>query len=308
MDSIQSFKTRAAWLSREISFRLANTWQEAKIERYKKNGYLPWSKGYYQYKWAYIVKVIQNPSIIEGFRQNNSLPDGFGWRLDERVVEYPWMISRLPDALTKGLTKVLDAGSTLNYSEMLSHPKLGSKKVTIVTLAPENQCYWRRGVSYHFGDLRNLPFRDAWFEEIVCLSTLEHVGMNNASYGDHDETEIDEHGFVTAARELSRVLTCRGKLLISVPFGLPQKVVWDNRVFMRQFDSALLELLKSCFTDCSVSIVFYKYHEKGWNISSEQECTDAKYFNIHASRGYDSDLAAAARAIACLEITKLPTQ
>ena len=56
-------------------------------------------------------------------------------------------------------------------------------ELTIVTLAPEPVAFTSLGVSYLYGDLRQLPFRDDWFDEVACLSTLEHVGMDNAVYG-----------------------------------------------------------------------------------------------------------------------------
>ena len=113
-------------------------------------GMKPWASGYWYYKTLTIQKLLYSQSF-DPF----SLTKGFGYRLDERVVEYPWFFSRLPS----GDGKLLDAGSVLNVDFILSHSKLQSKKVFISTLAPELESFWDKGVSYVYEDLRNSCFK-----------------------------------------------------------------------------------------------------------------------------------------------------
>ena len=153
---------RAAWKQRRI---------DRKRRRFLRACLLPWSEGYFEHKCAEIARVLRNGAFPEG-----ELPPGFGFRLDERIVEYPWLFSRLPACL--GV--LLDAGSVLNFDFVLAHPALAGKKLHICTLAAENECFWRNGISYLFEDLRRLPYRDGWFDWIISLSTLEHVGMDNS--------------------------------------------------------------------------------------------------------------------------------
>src|SRR5438876_1105159 len=72
---------------------------------------------------------------------DGELPEGWGLWLDERVVEYPWFLSRLPPAPGK----LLDAGSVLNYDYVLCHERLNNKTISICTLAPESENYCHRG-------------------------------------------------------------------------------------------------------------------------------------------------------------------
>jgi hypothetical protein len=95
--------------------------------------------------------------------------------MDERCIEYPWFFA---NASSKA-KEYLDAGLTLNNRHLLSWPFWKGKHLTILTLAPESSCQWKLGVSYQFADLRNITFRDKWLDEIACLSTLEHVSMDN---------------------------------------------------------------------------------------------------------------------------------
>src|SRR4051812_49202949 len=123
---------------------------------------------------------------MERFRRSEPLPAGYGAGLDERCVEYPWCLSRLRESDVR----VLDAGSVLNIGYILDQPAVARTKKHILTLAPEGDAYWHRGISYLYEDLRDIPTRDAFYDCVVCLSTLEHVGMDNHDYtGSFDVSE-----------------------------------------------------------------------------------------------------------------------
>jgi hypothetical protein len=58
--------------------------------------------------------------------------------------------------------------------------------------------------------------------------------------------------------------------------------------------------------------LYYRYSKAGWNIANQADCTNVRYFNVHKTKYFDknstldvdADKAAAARAIAALELTK----
>lgn len=266
--------------------------------RYQLGGRLPWSVGYTDVKYQLLASVLADDEQLARIGSLSPLPAGYGVGLDERVVEYPWVFVRL----RKGPGRLLDAGSTLNNPVFLDHPRISAKQVTITTFAPEPYCFWWRGVSYDFEDLRDLPYRDATFDEVVCISTLEHVGMDNTMWG--GPTGGDD--FMGAAKEFVRVLRPGGRLLITVPFGRAMKMG-----FQRQFDEATLEQLAASLAPCRVRTTFFRYTLGGWTASDLASCRSAVYFNVHergyGGRGpirYDRDHAAAARAVACLDATK----
>jgi len=107
--------------------RFRNTRQAWKGWRFQRSGMKPWTKGYAEYKLREIDRALRSGE----FRADN-LPAGYGFRLDERIVEYPWLFSRLP----LGSGTLLDAGSVLNLEFLVQHPTLKSKKLHICTLAP----------------------------------------------------------------------------------------------------------------------------------------------------------------------------
>ncbi len=134
---------------------------------YLRSGRRPWSRGYGEYRQSEIERILDH-----GLFRTDRLPQGYGLRLDERVIEYPWLLDRLP--LDKGL--LLDAGSVLNHRFLLERTPLRNKRMFISNLAPEPLSFTGLSVSYVYEDLRASCFRNDYFDRIVSLSTLEHIG------------------------------------------------------------------------------------------------------------------------------------
>ena len=207
------------------------------IERYLEGGRVPWSPGYREYKWQIISAMLADSAACRAFA-TEPLAAGYGQGLDERVVEYPWVFP----LLLEGSGPVLDGGSVLNFEPIVKHPLVDPSRLTIAGLAIEKQCFYPEGASYQLCDLRNLPFRDDWFELTLCVSTLEHIGMNNEIYGHEDETAArsgtSEGGYLEAVKELVRVTRPDGTIAITVPVGK-----YEEHGFFQQFDRAMIDSL-----------------------------------------------------------------
>lgn len=255
-------------------------------------GKRPWSRGYSEYKTLYIQKVLESNNFDFAV-----LPAKYGFRLDERVVEYPWLFSRLP--LEHGV--LLDAGSVLNYEYLLSHPNLKAKKIFISTLAPEKTCLWRDNISYVYEDLRHSCFRDEHFDWIASLSTIEHIGLDNTLLytDDASKKENRSNSHLEAVREFHRMLKPGGRLYLSFPFG--KRV---NRKWFQVFDGAMVDEIIGAFQPAHVQISYFKYETDGWKASSREAAGDATCFDINEQKAYDADFAAFSRAVACLELVK----
>lgn len=265
----------------------------------------PWRLGYSQFKLEYLRNILHDDATLAPFRDSRPLPAGHGVRLDARVVEIPWVLSRLP----RNATSVLDAGSSLNFLEVLSSPPLSEKSLTILTLMPERRCFWKLGVSYLFGDLRHLLFQDETFDAIACISTIEHVGMDNSLYA--GEIAKAKPGakteFLPAVQELKRVLKERGKLFITFPFGRHEDHGW-----FQQFDAQLADTLIAAFAPRDVQEFVYRYGSGGWQLSQRAECAECEFFDVRRSKYFDpsssldfpSHFPAGEGAVMCLELTK----
>lgn len=261
-------------------------------EDFLKAGNPPWKPGYQHHKQLKIIEAINDPNY-----DPQALAKGHGWRLDERVIEYPWFIHGLP----QGPGRLLDAGSVLNFHYLIGHPKVVEKKTFISTLAPDGAAFWQNGVSYVYEDLRDSCFRDDYFDWICCLSTLEHVGLDNTMLytGDSSKKEQDTLAYASFLAELRRVLKPGGTLFVSVPFGRHVNHGW-----FQVFDSPRADSLIEAFKPASVKETVYCYRPEGWVKGTREEGADALYFDIHTQKEYDPDFAAASRAIICLEMTK----
>src|ERR1035437_1909042 len=148
------------------------------VHDYIVKGRIPWSTGYNEYKWQQITRSLLDSDLL--LQWKNAIPfHQYGKGIDERIVEYPWIFANLQPSATT----LLDAGSTFNFKDIVEHSLLSIKKLSILTFYPEYHCYYEKAISYVYNDLRDLPFKDVLFDEIVCQSTLEHIAMDNSMYG-----------------------------------------------------------------------------------------------------------------------------
>lgn len=181
-------------------------------------------------------------------------PVGIG--MDERVVEMPLALeaARLHEP-----GEVLDAGSALNLA--LVHAIVGrpQARVTHFTLPgseepsvpPDTDRYQQS-----FGDLRAMPFADGSFQRVVCVSTLEHVGLDTTRFGAAGGRAPDTA--TAAVAELARVLAPGGTLLVTVPYGQAADHGWF-RIFDRDGLAWLLSPLAGLETRTR-----YFFYQGGW--------------------------------------------
>ncbi|MDI6049195.1 methyltransferase domain-containing protein [Flavobacterium sp. XS2P24] len=265
-----------------------------------KNGQIPWSEGYANHKQKSIHKSISDDAFLDRFSKK-TMPDNYGYRLDERIVEYPWIFANLK----KGKTVFLDAGSTFNFDYLLSNELIENKDKYIYTFYPEDKSYNYKRISYVYGDLRELPFKDTFFEEIVCQSTIEHIDMDNSIYGYDLKSTLDvvankSYEYLKVVEELLRVLKNGGQLLITFPYGK-----FENHGFFQQFDDEMLQKVFDLFeAKGTIKSDYFKYETAGWRFAERNELSEVKSYNPHTGKGKLDDGAAHCRSIACIKFIK----
>jgi SAM-dependent methyltransferase len=164
----------------------------------------------------------------------------WGPGLDERVIEIPLAL-KFADLSHPG--KVLDAGSALNnryikdlvsnIQSNLIHFTQTAEKEPVETFADK--------ISYVFGDLRCTDFKDGVFDRIVCISTLEHIGMDNTRYG--ADLEKYPMAYLDVLKELMRILSPGGKLFLTFPYGESKDYGWYQMFNLKQV-SEMIQLTK----------------------------------------------------------------
>ena len=283
-------------LYKNVISHLKSLKEDMKINIFMISGAKPWKYGYLAYKERTIKEALNNEEILDSFLFSRKLSQKYGFRIDERVVEYPWFFSRIKN--TEAL--LLDAGSTLNHKYLLDQPILKNRHIVIYSLSPEHTFRIPR-VSYIYGDLRRTILKDEVFDEIICLSTLEHIGMDSTFLytSDFRLKEANYNDYKAVVKEFKRILKPKGKLFITVPYGRYENLGWQQ-----QFDQSRVNEVIESFQPSSSDISYFKYSKNGWQIADAAECSDCSYYDIHKTKSYAKDYAAAARAVACIELVK----
>jgi SAM-dependent methyltransferase len=196
---------------------------------------------------------------------------------DERVVEIPWVLSRLVPS-----GRVLEVGYA--YAEPVYLAGLLRAGVDLVGLDLADRDV--EGMERITADVRSIPLPDESVDQVLLVSTLEHVGADNTGYG--LATEDDAGSRADALRELGRVLRPRGSLLVTVPLGEPGDHGWfrldDVRGWTSLFTSAGL------FVEEQEA---YELTESGWRAAPAFDASGVGY----------GDRGPAASAVLCTELS-----
>jgi SAM-dependent methyltransferase len=180
----------------------------------------------------------------------------FAEGLDERSVELPLALAV---AALHQSGRVLDAGAALNLPLVREAVPAPAARLTHFTLpgSKEPDLADQAGhFEYAFGDLRTMPYADATFDRVVCVSTLEHVAMDNTRFG---TAEGPGGGSAAdALAELLRVLVPGGELLLTVPYGVAAEHGWFRILGARELDGLLAPARQG-----RVDVRFF-YYDRGW--------------------------------------------
>jgi SAM-dependent methyltransferase len=268
-----------------------------KADLWKRQGRIPGGYGANAAKWIAIENAVR-----EGGDGRYGRDDA---GLDERIVEYAWLFDRLR-ALDGASRRVLDAGSVLNHPPVLAawRDQLRAP-VSIVTLGYEGYADVSDRVRYEFADLRELPYRDAWFDVSVSLSTVEHIGLDNRIYGEAAGAVATAGNPGMEARraieELHRVTKPAGTLLLSVPYGTR-----SNRGWFRILDAEDLALLTGARGWATIRTRFFRAFREGWREVTAGEAADAGYNEPRNRPGEQTapPHVAAAEAVALVEMRR----
>jgi len=150
--------------------------------------------------------------------------------IGERQIEYPWVYKRVFDLQDRC---ILDVGA----KEGLPITDLLLEKNTVYAIDPNIPSSLKRGrLTLIKGDVRSTSFEEGFFDAVVAVSTLEHIGVAGR-YG----TVVGEtDGDFGAMQEIRRILSPGGRALITVPYGtgrsLPLNRLYDAKRTKQLFE------------------------------------------------------------------------
>jgi SAM-dependent methyltransferase len=196
--------------------------------------------------------------------------------IPDRMVEYPFVLRELN--LEYG--RVLDVGCTSPYN------------IIPLFMADQGLEVWGidfrefkiRHPNFKFikGDIRKTNFPDSYFDRIIAVSTIEHIGLKGRY-----SSATDLNGDRKAILEMSRILMKDGNILITVPFGIAKIVGASHRVYGGERLRELIDGLKI------VKAEFYVKNRNGYWVSCEE--SEAELVDASLTKEY---------AVACLNLLK----
>lgn len=200
-----------------------------------------------------------------------NLPRPYGRGLPERVVEI--LFAKL--SYREG-AKVLDVG---HANSMNAHLKMiqtlpRTRRIIGIDVAKptfDYRFFYQESIQ---GDVSTPPFSEFSFNLIWCISTLEHLGMDNSAYIPDSKREKDLD--IKVIETLFHLLTEEGELLISVPFGR-----YENLGTQKNYDyEHWRRLLQTISNDSMIREWFFRHTFKdGWAEVAYEELKYVGYYD-----------------------------
>jgi len=186
----------------------------------------------------------------------------FGTGDTERCIEIPWATS-----CYRGERRVLDVGYA-NAEDRYISPLLGQGIPELYGLDLSSRVV--PNVIAVAGDMRRMPFRDAVFDLIFCISTIEHVGRDNTIYGQGPQV-LDQEGDLQAIKELGNLTKPGGKMVITVPYGKLHNYGWFLHYDKQRFDKLIQ------FSGCHLLKKDLFLYKNGWHRACETALSGVLY-------------------------------
>jgi len=189
----------------------------------------------------------------------------------ERLVEYEFVARNLVSSKKQAAILDIGSGSSL-LAKAIGELGKGKWQVFRIDIA-ESNCDARM-------DARMTGFRKEVFSQVICISTIEHIGIGISS-GDDD----DEDGDLKTVKEILRILKKGGSAIISVPYGKIKKL--NYRVYDRRALSRLVAVDNEEFS-VAAKKEFYCYDAGKWKRCSQSTADRNIADDVHAPLHFHS--------------------
>lgn len=188
----------------------------------------------------------------------------------ERLVEYEFVARNLVSSKKQAAILDIGSGSSL-LAKAIGELGKGKWQVFRIDIAKSN-CDARM-------DARMTGFRKEVFSQVICISTIEHIGIGINSGDD------DEDGDLKTVKEILRILKKGGSAIISVPYGKIKKL--NYRVYDRHALSRLVAVDNEEFS-VAAKKEFYCYDAGKWKWCSQSTADRNIADDVHAPLHFHS--------------------
>ena len=227
-----------------------------------------------------IYSLSESSTANNNNNNNNSSSDRGFKRLDihnllvgitsERLVEYEFVARNLVSSKKQAAILDIGSGSSL-LAKAIGELGKGKWQVFRIDIA-ESNCDARM-------DARMTGFRKEVFSQVICISTIEHIGIGINSGDD------DEDGDLKTVKEILRILKKGGSAIISVPYGKIKKL--NYRVYDRHALSRLVAVDNEEFS-VAAKKEFYCYDAGKWKRCSQSTADRNIADDVHAPLHFHS--------------------
>lgn len=188
------------------------------------------------------------PSLVNKF---------YKFSVYERIVEYPFIHSNIN--LAHGKILDIGCGSSRLPVELASR----GYQAWAIDLTKYPYPITHPNLVFVQGDIRKTLFPDNFFDRVIAVSSIEHIGLG---------TDNDPYGDKRAMAEVVRILKVGGKVIITVPFGGKDISFINNEPRYRVYD---FEALEKLFSNLKIEKIEYAAKKEGnWVPASLDEVQD----------------------------------
>jgi hypothetical protein len=108
--------------------------------------------------------------------------------------------------------------------------------VVAVDLGPRSFSFVQARIDYRRGDFNKLGLEQGSFDQVLCCSTIEHIGLGGR-YGSAEQVDAD----LEAAHRVAAVLRVGGTMVLTLPVGQDDVFPRRHRVYGAERLPRLLE-------------------------------------------------------------------
>jgi SAM-dependent methyltransferase len=215
--------------------------------------------------------------------------DMLGGMTPERYAEYEFVLRNLISLDIKA--NILDVGcSTSAFSSKISN--FSRNRCEIIGIDIFNEIC-SLGFPLILMDATNIGFKDKTFDQVICLSAMEHIGLDHDDVdAKHKDLNCGINGDALAMKEIWRVLKDKGTLILTVPYG---RLIIKQQGY-RVYHQESLSILTNMFF--AVKKEFFCLKRGKWTKCNELEANNSTLLE-YSNQKFHSDM------IVCLLLEKM---